>query len=61
MLHDCIFHYENIPMLYIAVKKLNIFIRFFYTLLILAQSIDRGYTLEPPRPSGSKEFPQSLF
>ena len=35
-------------------KKLNIFI-------IFAQNIDCGYTLEPPRPGGSNEYPQSMF
>ena len=27
---------------------------------ISAQNIDRGYTLEPPRRGGSKEYPQSI-
>ena len=29
--------------------------------LIFAQNIDCGYTLEPPRRSGSNEYPQSMF
>ena len=29
--------------------------------LIFAQNIDCGYTLEPPRRGGSKEYPQSMF
>ena len=29
--------------------------------LILAQNIDRGYTLEPPQLGGSNEYPQSMF
>ena len=29
--------------------------------LIFAQNIDCGYTLEPPRPGGSNEYPQSMF
>ena len=28
---------------------------------ISAQNIDCGYSLEPPRRGGSKEYPQSLF
>ena len=30
-------------------------------LLISAQNIDRGYSLEPPRRGGSKEYPQFMF
>ena len=30
-------------------------------LLIFAPNKDCGYTLEPPRRGGSKEYPQSLF
>ena len=29
--------------------------------LIFAQNIDCGYTLEPPHPGGSYEYPQSIF
>ena len=29
--------------------------------LILAQNIDCGYTLEPPRRGGSNVYPQSMF
>ena len=29
--------------------------------LISAQKIDCGYSLEPPRQSGSNEYPQSMF
>ena len=28
---------------------------------ISAQNIDCGYSLEPPRQGGSKEYPQSMF
>ena len=28
---------------------------------IYAQNIDCGYPLEPPRPGGSNEYPQSMF
>ena len=41
---------------------MKIFSRFFfYIFLILAQNIDCGYTLEPPRRGGSNEYPQSMF
>ena len=30
-------------------------------LLISAQNIDCGYSLEPPRRGGSNEYPQSMF
>ena len=29
--------------------------------LMFAQSIDCGYSLEPPRRGGSNEYPQSMF
>ena len=29
--------------------------------LIFAPNIDCGYSLEPPRRGGSKEYPQSMF
>ena len=29
--------------------------------LIFAQNIDCGYTLEPPRQGGSNEYPQSML
>ena len=35
-------------------KNFDIFLTF-------AQNIDCGYTLEPPRPGGSNEYPQSMF
>ena len=35
-------------------RKKNIF-------LIFAENIDCGYTLEPPRRSGSNKYPQSMF
>ena len=34
---------------------------FFIFFLIFAQNIDCGYTLEPPRRSGSNEYPQSTL
>ena len=33
----------------------------FDILLIFAQNIDCGYTLEPPWRGGSNEYPQSIF
>ena len=33
----------------------------FDIVLIFAQNIDCGYTLEPPRRGGSNEYPQSMF
>ena len=54
----CLFKYiENL-----TTKKENFQIKksdiFFY---ISAQNIDCGYSLEPPRRSGSYEYPQSMF
>ena len=48
-------HYENMPMKrkIFSRKKIEIF-------LIFAPNIDCGYTLEPPRRGGSKEYPQSM-
>ena len=36
-------------------------LKMFHIFLIFAQNIDCGYTLEPPRQGGSKEYPQSMF
>ena len=30
-------------------------------IIMFAQNIDRGYTLEPPRRGGSNEYPQSVL
>ena len=43
------------PHFYIV--KLGLYIIF----VISAQNIDCGYSLEPPRRSGSNEYPQSMF
>ena len=53
-------HYENLPMQYTVLSKVvkNENFRYF---LIFAQSIDCGYTLEPPRRGGSNVYPQSMF
>ena len=44
----------NIQRFFFSSKNVDIF-------LIFAQNIDCGYTLEPPRRGGSKEYPQSMF
>ena len=35
--------------------------KLWYFFQISAQNIDCGYSLEPPRRSGSNEYPQSMF
>ena len=43
-------------------SKIDNFQRTFFDIfLILAQNIDCGYTLEPPRRGGSNEYQQSMF
>ena len=42
-------------------KKGNFSIKNSVIFHISAQNIDCGYSLEPPRRSGSNEFPQSMF
>ena len=58
-------HYENMPMQYIEIFKIvkneNFQRKNFDIVLIFAQNIDCGYTLEPPRRGGSNEYPQSMF
>ena len=44
-----------------VVKNENFLLKIFDIFLIFAQSIDCGYTLEPPRRGGSNEYPQSMF
>ena len=44
-----------------VVKNENFQLKNFVIFLIFAQNIDCGYTLEPPRRGGSKEYPQSMF
>ena len=57
--------YENMPMQYTEIFKIakneNFQQNIFDIFLILAQNIDSGYTLEPPRRGGSNEYPQSMF
>ena len=49
--------YENVPMKYIefseVVKIEKKIVDFFFIFLIFAQNIDCGYTLVPPRRTGS--------
>ena len=58
-------HYENLPMQYteifIVIKNENFQQKKFDIFLIFAQSIDCGYTLEPPCRGGSNVYPQSMF
>ena len=44
-----------------VVKNENFQKKNFDIFLIFAQNIDCRYTLEPPRPGGSNEYPQSMF
>ena len=58
-------HYENMSMQYIETfskAKIENFIgKILIFLLIFAQNIDCGYTLEPHLRGGSNEYPQSMF
>ena len=47
--------------IFLALKIENFQLKKFDIFLIFAQNIDCGYTLEPPRRGGSKEYPQSMF
>ena len=52
-------YYANMPMQYTAIFhscKNGIFFLFLLKTLIVT-----GYTLEPPHPDGSNEYPQSKF
>ena len=42
-------------------KKWKFSYNFFYIFHISAQSIDCGYSLEPPRRGGSNKYPQFMF
>ena len=44
-----------------ALQIENFQLKKFDIILIFAQNIDCGYTLEPPRRGGSNEYPQSMF
>ena len=58
-------HYENKPIQiyrkFITKKNENFQIKKFDIFQISAQTIDCGYSLEPPRRGGSNEYPQSMF
>ena len=60
------FHHENIPIYFDPLKphfyivKLG-FTGVFIIFLISAQTIDCGYSLEPPHRGGSNECPHSMF
>ena len=53
-------HYENMPMQYIKIFKIEKN-KNFDIFLIFAQNIDCLYSLEPPRRGGSNKYPQSMF
>ena len=58
-------HYENMPIQisrkFYHKKNENFQIKKSDIFHIAAQNIDCGYSLEPPRPDGSNEYPQSMF
>ena len=55
----CLYNvYPLKPHFYIAKQG---FTGIYIIFLISAQNIDCGYSLEPPRRGGSKEYPQSMF
>ena len=44
--------------------EVHVQLRFFTAvkmIIIFAQNIDRGYTLEPPHSGGSNEYPRSMY
>ena len=55
----CLYNFDPLkPHFYIV--KLG-FIGVYIIILIFAQNIDCGYSLEPPRRGGSNEYLQSIF
>ena len=58
-------HYENTPIqIYRKIsppKTENFQVKISDILHMSAQNIDCGYSLEPPRPGDSNEYPQSMF
>ena len=52
--------YSNIVKI-LPPKNYNFQIKILIFFQISAQNIDCGYSLEPPRRSGSNEYPQSMF
>ena len=51
----------NIQKFVFSSKNGKFNLKLFDSFNILAQNIDCGYTLEPPRRGGSNEYPQSVF
>ena len=47
--------------IFLVVKNLKFHYKCFDIFLSIAQNIDCGYILEPPRRGGSNEYPQSMF
>ena len=58
-------HYENMPIqiywTFYHQKNDTFQIKISGIFHISVQNIDWGYSLEPPRRGGSKEYPQSMF
>ena len=53
--------YNNYTVTFSAVKIWNFQLKILIYFLIFAQTIDCGYTVEPPRRGSSNEYPQSKF
>ena len=47
--------------IFLPFKTENFQLKNLNNLLIFAQNIDCGYTLEPPHRGGSNEYPHSMF
>ena len=54
-------HYENAYIENFTTKTGSFQVKNSGIFHISAQNIDCGYSLEPPRPGGSNEYPQSMF
>ena len=56
----CLYNYDPLqPHFYIV--KLGFTGVYIICLIFCLKNIDCGYSLEPPRPGGSNEYPQSMF
>ena len=55
----CLYNFDPLKPPFYTVKLA--FAGVYINFLISAQKIDCGYSLEPPRQSGSKKYPQSMF
>ena len=56
----CLCYFDPVkPHLYI--EKTGVYRGIHYFFLFLLQSIDFGYSLEPPQRGDSNEYPQSMF